>query len=58
MSAAPSASETLDREFLALRARLMDLAAGLDRQPQAQEPPHQLSLFQHSNIRGKEYYAN
>ena len=34
------------------------LAAGLDRQPQAQEPPHQLSLFQHSNIRGKEYYAN
>ena len=34
------------------------LAAGLDRQPSAHEPPQQLSLFQHANIRGKEYYAN
>jgi len=27
----PPAGEVLDREFLALRARLIDLAAGLDR---------------------------
>ncbi|MCX7426222.1 MAG: hypothetical protein NTW96_11460 [Planctomycetia bacterium] len=36
MSAAPSASETLDREFLTLRARLIDLAAGLDRLDRAE----------------------
>lgn len=34
------------------------LAAGLDRQTDGGGPPRQLSLFQHSNIRGKEYYAN
>ena len=33
------------------------LAAGLDRQPDGGEPPRQMSLFQHGNIRGKEYYA-
>ena len=34
------------------------LAAGLDHQPAAGEPPRQMSLFEHGNIRGKEYYAN
>jgi epoxyqueuosine reductase QueG len=33
------------------------LAAGLDEQPEAVEPPRQMSLFQHANIRGKEYYT-
>lgn len=32
------------------------LASGLDQQPEIAEPPHQMSLFQHANIRGKEYY--
>jgi hypothetical protein len=36
MSTAPNASETLDREFLTLRARLIDLAAGLDRVDRAE----------------------
>jgi hypothetical protein len=31
MSTTPSTSAALDRDFLALRARLVDLAAGLDR---------------------------
>jgi transposase len=34
------------------------LAAGLDRQLEATQPPRQMSLFEHANIRGKEYYAN
>jgi transposase len=33
------------------------LAAGLDRQPDTGEPPRQLTLPEHGNIRGKEYYA-
>lgn len=33
------------------------LAAGLDRQPDAREAPRQLTLPDHGNIRGKEYYA-
>ena len=36
MSTAPTASETLDREFLTLRAKLIDLAAGLDRLERAE----------------------
>jgi hypothetical protein len=36
MSTAPTAQETLDREFLAIRARLIDLAAGLDRLDRAE----------------------
>ena len=34
------------------------LAAGLDRQPDAEEAPRQLTLPEHGNIRGKEYYNN
>jgi transposase len=33
------------------------LAAGLDRQPDAREAPRQLTLPDHGNIRGREYYA-
>jgi len=34
------------------------LAAGLDRQPDTVgEQPHQMTLLQHGNIRGREYYA-
>ncbi|MDP6511185.1 MAG: IS21 family transposase [Dehalococcoidia bacterium] len=33
------------------------LAAGLDRQPDAEEQPHQMRLLMHGNIRGREYYA-
>lgn len=33
------------------------LAAGLDRQPDDKEQPRQMTLLQHDNIRGREYYA-
>jgi transposase len=33
------------------------LAAGLDRQPDAGATPRQLTLLEHGNIRGREYYA-
>jgi transposase len=33
------------------------LAAGLDRQPDAEEQPRQATLLMHGNIRGREYYA-
>jgi len=33
------------------------LAAGLDRQPDAEEQPRQAPLLLHGNIRGKEYYT-
>jgi hypothetical protein len=37
MAAVPSASHTLDREFLGLRARLIELAATLDRIDRAED---------------------
>jgi transposase len=33
------------------------LAAGLDRQTDSEEPPRQVTLPMHSNIRGREYYT-
>ncbi len=34
------------------------LAAGLDRQPDAEEQPRQMTLLMHGNIRGREYYTD
>ena len=33
------------------------LASGLDRQPDVAESPRQMTLLEHGNIRGREYYA-
>jgi hypothetical protein len=38
MSQSPTAAGVLDREFLAMRSRLVDLAAALDRIDRAQGP--------------------
>lgn len=35
----PDRSRLLDREFLEIRARILDLAAGLDRLDRAPDPP-------------------
>jgi len=39
MSALPSAAQTFDREFLTIRARLIDVAATLDRIHRAEGSP-------------------
>lgn len=55
----PPTAEVLDREFLTLRARLIDLAAGLDRLDRTSDPADSLAddPRRRSILRGLEILA-
>jgi len=52
-----AAKRALQYNTCSFRSVSAILAAGLDRQPDSGEAPRQLTLPEHSNIRGREYYA-